>query len=189
MRVTFMTNEDYNTLDDKYRIRTSSLGAKLERYYEELKQRIDNLSPGAIDKEFGSGGSINYSTEEVSTGGKWIDKKPIYQCVFQGSLDASTTADIATNIGFETVIRLEGFLSYTSSAGVLIQRPLNYFNSTSLHSRLYTGDGDGGKIQAYSTQAGNVFVIMEYTKTGDAPIEDNMEAILDNAILDKSILA
>lgn len=189
MSVTFLTNEDYDTLEDNCRSRFLTLGRTVHSYYEELGQRIDNLSPGAIDKEFGSGGSINYSTEEVSTGGKWIDKKPIYRCVFQGSLDASTTTDIATNIGFETVIRLEGFLSYTSSAGALIQRPLNYFNSTSLHSRLYAGDGDGGKIQAYSTQAGNVFVIAEYTKTGDAPIEDNMEAILDNAVLDMSILA
>lgn len=159
---------------------TEPLEAVTKQYVD---REISKVSGG------GTGGSIDYSTEEIPTGGKWIDKKPIYRRVFVGSVKSSTTADIATNIGFETVISLEGFLSYTSSAGAFIQRPLNYFNSASLHSRLYTGDGDGGKIQAYSTQAGNVLVIMEYTKIGDSPIEDadgyaNFFDSNDNAVID-----
>lgn len=110
------------------------------------------------------GGNADFSLEEVATGIRWIDGKMIYKRVFTGKVSASTTKDLATNIGFDTVLKCEGILTYTSSAGLLIQRSLNYYNSSSTHSRVYTGDGDGGKIQVHSTQAGDVFVILEYTK-------------------------
>lgn len=113
------------------------------------------------------GGAGDYSLEEQDTGSKWIDGKPIYRKVFTGTVKASTTTDLATNIGFETVIRCDGILSYVNSSGMTVQRSLNFFSSTSLHSRVYTGTSDGGKIQINSTQAGDVFVVLEYTKTTD----------------------
>lgn len=114
------------------------------------------------------GGGSDYSLEEQDTGGKWIDGKPIYRKVFTGTVKASTTTDIAINIGFETVIRCDGILSYVNSSGMTVQRSLNFFSSTSLHSRVYTGTSDGGKIQINSTQAGDVHVVLEYTKSTDA---------------------
>ena len=114
------------------------------------------------------GGAGDYSLEEQDTGSKWIDGKPIYRKVFTGTIKAATTTDIATNIGFETVIRCDGILSYVNSSGMTVQRSLNFFSSTSLHSRVYTGTSDGGKIQTNSTQAGDVHVVLEYTKATDA---------------------
>lgn len=114
------------------------------------------------------GGAGDYSLEEQDTSSKWIDGKPIYRKVFIGTVKASTTTDLATNIGFETVIRCDGILSYVNSSGMTVRRSLNFFSSTSLHSRVYTGTSDGGKIQINSTQAGDVFVVLEYTKSTDA---------------------
>ena len=131
--------------------------AKFESYY-----------PAYFYGGIALGGAGDYSLEEQDTGSKWIDGKPIYRRVFTGTVKASTTTDLAINIGFETVIRCDGILSYVNSSGMTVQRSLNFFSSTSLHSRVYTGTSDGGKVQINSTQAGDVFVVLEYTKATDA---------------------
>lgn len=140
------------------------------------EEELEAVTKQYVDSKLGSGGSggsVIYSTEEVQTGNLWIDNKPIYRRVFTGTVKASTGATIATDIGFETVINLDGTLSYTIDSGTLMQRPLNYYNSATIYSRVNASGADGGKIQVYSTQAGDVFVIMEYTKTVDLPVDPN----------------
>ena len=125
-------------------------------------------------------GISNFAQEEIPTGGRWIDNKPLYRRIISGSVKASATTVIAEGIDFETLIRLEGFLKYTTSAGLVTQRPLNYYSSSSVNTRVFAQEG---KIKVYSTEGGDVTVIMEYTRAADAPIEeaDGYAAFTDSA--------
>ena len=108
------------------------------------------------------GGNQDYSEEEQDTGMKWIDGKKIYRRTFTGTIKASTDTTVLSAFDYETIIRLEG-MHYIPSTGV--SRSMNYYNSTSNHSHLYIG---GSGVKAYSTLAGNVRGVVEYTKPDDA---------------------
>lgn len=103
----------------------------------------------------------SYSTDEQDTGMRWIDGKPIYRRVFTGTLKASTSIQVLSNIGYDTVIRVEG-TQYIPDTGT--HRSMNYYNSGTNNARIFA---QSDAVTAYSTSAGNVWGIIEYTKVND----------------------
>ena len=75
-------------------------------------------------------GVTDYDSEEVATGGKWIDGKPIYRCVFTKSgLNGGSTTTIGTLNGTpDTVLSVEAVAHGTSSSGMII-RPFGFITS------------------------------------------------------------
>lgn len=110
----------------------------------------------------------SYSTEEVNTGKKWIDGKPIYRKVYTDTMGVGTkTFTIPNDIN---VISIDGVV--TNSSGVKF--PIPYFISTPTgnyglyiyiqDTNLYCLQYD---INQSYYQGGTIIVILEYTKTTD----------------------
>jgi hypothetical protein len=107
----------------------------------------------------------SYSTEEVNTGKKWIDGKPIYRKVFYSdtNFDGNTTVGTITNLN--RLIDIKGFIQavnngqypcYTDSVNVW----QIYVNSSGAINRILTGG-------AFTNSRNPAYVIVEYTKTTD----------------------
>ena len=106
--------------------------------------------------------SNSYSTDEVKTGGKWIDGKPIYKktFVFTNITLTSTPTQIGTtDVPINSIIKSEdiAFENEVALAG-------------SSHRAVYIEYS--GKIYAYQTLAStttgwNIYYTIEYTKTTD----------------------
>lgn len=111
-------------------------------------------------------GVTNYTTDEVKTGGTWIDGKPIYRMIVTASGSLATGAVITSQsfAGVDTVISLSGAL--VRSDGVRMAIPTfsgeNYFVSCEIDAsgtmKLYKGT---------SITTGYIIVVVEYTKTAD----------------------
>ena len=112
-------------------------------------------------------GTNSYSTNEVKTGGKWIDGKPIYRKTIScGALPNNTTKNVAHGIeNLERVIKTEGYsVGSAGSAGSFIPVPYvsgvpmaMYVDMTNLVLQT------SGKYSNYS----DTYVTIEYTKTTD----------------------
>ena len=105
--------------------------------------------------------SNSYSTEEVKTGGTWIDGKPIYRKVLFGSITA-TTQDIVHQIeGIDSYVQL---MPYMVSEGQLFPS----FNTESYYFTVFANSKTSLVMQCISGYIGNSYrVIVEYTKTTD----------------------
>ena len=105
----------------------------------------------------------SYSTEEVNTGAKWIDGKPIYRRVKTDRLSVSANGETAliTVSNSESIVRMEGF-SYTTNGSANI--PFNCLNG-----RLYYRTSDKTIMFNSTISRENVAytLILEYTKTTD----------------------
>lgn len=87
---------------DMYHAPSSEI-AQIEQYVDEGINTIKN-------------NGLSYSTTETLTGGKWIDNKPIYRKVVEGTTPSSTGWQAIISSGFEnvdTMIKIYGIL-YTS---------------------------------------------------------------------------
>ena len=106
--------------------------------------------------------TISYSTDEVKTGGKWIDGNPIYRktLVFTNITLTSTPSQIGdTDIPIGNIIKTEEFVfkSELATAG-------SSYESVYIEA--------GGKIFANQTVSSittdwNIYFTIEYTKTTD----------------------
>ena len=82
----------------------------------------------------GINGVTNYSTEEVKTGGTWIDGKPIYRKVFSYNT-FTASADFATDLlrsEIEAIISVDGFAcvrNYPSTSQADYYFPVNMYNT------------------------------------------------------------
>ena len=112
--------------------------------------------------------SLSYSTEEVKTGGTWIDGKPIYRKVIDcGALPSITSKNVVTGLDFTVcnVVKMEGFAKNvrTSDSTDIINIP--YSNEVLLsttktgHLSVYASKDFSNFSQSYVT--------LEYTKTTD----------------------
>jgi hypothetical protein len=109
-------------------------------------------------------GERSYSTSEVNTGKKWIDGKPIYRKVIEGSI---TAVDMDINHNIANIDSLVNVIPYmVSNDGNTVNTPFNisttyYFTSYATKTQL--------KIMAGSTyvNANKYRMILEYTKTTD----------------------
>ena len=97
------------------------------------------------------------------TGDKWIDGKPIYTKVIDfGTVPSNSKKSVNHGItGLDTVITLRGFKKNSD----MTSSPLPYAATGSVHSIcLYMESTTQVSIQTATSFAGNVWIIMEYTK-------------------------
>ena len=130
----------------------------------ELKPMLESAYP--FYAYGGIHGVTNYSTDEVKTGGTWVDGKPIYRMIVTASGSLATGAVITSQsfAGVDTVISLSGVL--VRSDGVRMAIPTfsgeNYFVSCEIDAsgtmKLYKGT---------SITTSYIIVVVEYTKTVD----------------------
>ena len=112
--------------------------------------------------------SNSYSTQEVKTGGTWIDGKPIYRKVIDfGSLPNATTKNVNTGLDFSicNVIKFEAFAKNTRTSDSTSAIPVPYGTDV-LPSVM-----KDGTISIYTTKDwtnySQCYVTIEYTKTTD----------------------
>ena len=90
--------EEVDIGGDRYELKD----LQTEATAQQNEQDIENIKTGA-----------NYSTQEVSTGEKWVDNKAIYKKTFtQGS---SNAIDISS-LNIENIINIEGLIRYQIDA-------------------------------------------------------------------------
>lgn len=122
-------------------------------------------------------GVTNYTMDEVNTGGKWIDGKPIYRRILTVSVSkintwyVSTDNDMLTNV--DTVVKYD-FIGDTSTRIV----NADSFYTTSAYTRAYIerqSDKSNIKLVYWtndSVMLGTARAIIYYTKTTDG-VEDD----------------
>lgn len=114
-------------------------------------------------------GVTNYTTEEVTTGGTWIDGKPIYRKII--SVTATAVSTWAVSSGDNAIQNVDTIVKYELIADV--DRIINSseFYSTSAYVRAYIQRQSDGLVIAYWTndksQLGTARAIVYYTKTSD----------------------
>ena len=112
---------------------------------------------------------LSYSIDEVKTGGKWIDGKPIYRKVINfGALPNATTKVVSfDNINADTFVNIEGIVMDNSGSVITIPYAsvsdstwsiAIFINSSSVS--ISTGTVDRSEYT-------KCYVTIEYTKTTD----------------------
>ena len=115
--------------------------------------------------------SNSYSTQEVKTGGTWIDGKPIYRKVFMATLQTDEQV-LTINISpqLRSIIKVSGILSkentdfvipYSFTDGSTVFQIYTYCQGQNLFIIPRSSDG------TYFTAGCDVRMIVEYTKTTD----------------------
>ena len=111
--------------------------------------------------------SLSYSTNEILTGGKWIDGKPIYRItlVYKGETTQNVPIDIGIISNVEDVEDFKGTLKF--DRGNVIH--LGYMNND--NNKVFEANIDPtGKVTAispYNNANSNITITVEYTKTTD----------------------
>lgn len=104
-----------------------------------------------------------YTTGEVATGDIWIDGKPIYRQVVQASVTTTdSTVTIKTIDNFDYLINMTGTVKRTGSGS---QFGMNFWSSSSSYHGVWVRDT--GVLVVRTTNAVDVYIIIEYTKTTD----------------------
>ena len=130
---------------------------------ENQQENVLNDVKGYVDS------SNSYSTDEVKTGGKWIDGKPIYRKVVDfGALPNATIKEVSfDNINADTFVKIEGIAMNNSGSAVTIP-----FADTSAATQSITIFINSSSV-SINTGATNrsdytkCYVTIEYTKTTD----------------------
>ena len=130
---------------------------------ENQQENVLNDVKGYVDS------SNSYSTDEVKTGGKWIDGKPIYRKVVNfGALPNATIKEVSfDNINADTFVKIEGIAMNNSGSAVTIP-----FADTSAATQSITIFANSTSV-SISTGATNrsdytkCYITIEYTKTTD----------------------
>ena len=108
---------------------------------------------------------ISYSTDEVKTGGKWIDGKPIYKkTIYCGALPNTTYKNVNHNItNLDIIIDCYGEARGGTARIVLPNASAIPANAIEVYL-----DGEYVVIQTGNDRSGyNGYVTVEYTKTTD----------------------
>ena len=160
------------TVDTAYRAGTTTHG-KQKAVYVYIKATsglAENQQENVLNdvKEYVDS-SNSYSTNEVKTGGKWIDGKPIYRKVVNfGALPNATIKGVSfDNINADTFLKIEGIAMTNGGSAIIIPfadtsaatQSINIFvNSTSVS--INTGSTNRSDYT-------KCYVTLEYTKTTD----------------------
>lgn len=100
----------------------------------------------------------SYSTEEINTGEKWIDGKPIYRKVIENTFTSGTNT-ITHNLSIDNYIKVEIFIRTSST----FQNTKGYFNE---QNRIVAGSLATNNFNVTTNGwIGNGYIILEYTKT------------------------
>lgn len=113
----------------------------------------------------------DYSTDEIDTGMKWIDGRPIYRKVISLTLPNSTynsdqvIADL-TDLAIDKIIKLEGMI-YAETTQVITN--FAYQGNAQYCSLYYINSSKALRYSTNNIQYVNVpaSIIIEYTKTTD----------------------
>lgn len=122
------------------------------------KPKFESHAPGYFYA--GIPGVTSYSTEETSTGGKWIDGKTIYRIVIPFTIAAGMVV-IGSVTDAETIVRIEGVFSWDGGYWV---PATHYFDSGNLNQIFVTDDMS---VNARCSFATSGFAYIEYTKSTD----------------------
>ena len=131
------------------------------------KHRRPVLAPN--DNIPGQLSNNDYSTDELDTGGKWIDGKTIYRQVFDmgtlpdGAAVPGAQASVAHGItGLDTVVRLIGL----AVSGTPTYRVLPYSDSTAANALALEANATVVAVTAWANWTDHTATtIMEYTKS------------------------
>ena len=130
---------------------------------ENQQENVLNDVKGYVDS------SNSYSTDEVKTGGKWIDGKPIYRKVVNfGALPNATIKEVSfDNINADTFVKIEGIAMSNSGTAVTIP-----FTDTSSATQSITIiiNSSSVSINTGTTNRSDYtkcYITIEYTKTTD----------------------
>ena len=107
--------------------------------------------------------AFSYSTEEVKTGGTWIDGKPIYRKVLSNII-TGTTQDIAHQIAnIDSYVNLTPYMVSANDSQLFPS-----FNTGSYYFTVFASSKTVLVLQCVSGYIGNLYrVVVEYTKTTD----------------------
>ena len=97
-------------------------------------------------------GVTDYSGDEISTGGRWIDGKPVYRRVFSAEASGETT--LAENLGCDSIIRIDGTLESADGA-------VGIGGAASV---------TGGRLIVRTDSAAVARIILEYTREQDSAV-------------------
>ena len=137
----------------------------------ELSQPVDTVQSGNLHAVTSNAvaESLSYSTEEMATGGKWIDGKPIYRKTFTG-IASNTTGDnvIGNSIisGIDSITMFNGVLDNIVAGGGSVRGMAvpNYY----IH--LVYDDTNGINLRYNPTDVTSFrhyVIIIEYTKSNN----------------------
>ena len=177
----FISNIDDNNTTEQYTLNvanartgdTNTTHGKQKAVYVYIKATsglAENQQENVLNdvKEYVDS-SNSYSTNEVKTGGKWIDGKPIYRKVVNfGALPNATIKGVSfDNINADTFLKIEGIAMTNGGSAIIIPfadtsaatQSINIFvNSTSVS--INTGSTNRSDYT-------KCYVTLEYTKTTD----------------------
>lgn len=130
---------------------------------ENQQENVLNDVKGYVD------GSNSYSTNEVKTGGKWIDGKPIYKKVVDfGALPNATIKGVSfDNINADTFVKIEGIAMMNNSNAITI--PFTDTTSATQSITIFV-NSTSVSIDTGSTNRSDYnkcYITLEYTKTTD----------------------
>lgn len=113
----------------------------------------------------GGAGLPSYFTEEIDTGMKWIDGKPIYRRVLTGTTPNSQTGSVNFNINVDTITMED--LSAISNSGYRIKQ--GYYESGAMQFSYTINNQMSVYFSQLGTTARNLpfTLVIEYTKTTD----------------------
>ena len=111
--------------------------------------------------------SNSYSTQEVKTGGTWIDGKPIYRktFIYEGETTALAVITIGSISNFGVVETIKGTLKF-DRGNVIHLGYMNNDNSRPFEAAIETS-GNVIVISPYNNANSKIVVTVEYTKTTD----------------------
>ena len=105
-------------------------------------------------------GVNNYQTNEVLTGGHWIDGKPLYRKIIH--MTSASTVDIS-DLDFD-FIRMESALSYTIGSGSTVYRCTPYYLSSASRATVYINGTNLIITLGSDLHLRDAWIILEYTK-------------------------
>lgn len=110
-------------------------------------------------------GVVDYSTNEVDTGIKWIDGKTIYRKVVEfGALPANTSKTVSSGLTNETIVNMRG-IAINSTDGIETVLPCPTSNNK--NGQLYYDLNNHNIVVATADDysAYTAYIVLEYTKT------------------------
>lgn len=127
----------------------------------EKEPKLESYFPSYF---YGGISGVNlYSTEEVKTGGKWIDGKPIYRKTVSGRVTTTTGTAKAGVVGtIEDVDMPVGMYGIIDRDGAYFALTM-YGAEKNNHRTAFTA----GNVNFTTTHSATAYVTVEYTKTTD----------------------
>lgn len=119
---------------------------------------MHSVSSNAVAK------SLSYSTQEVKTGGTWIDGKPIYRKCWLSATNWANDTTIGTIQNMGTVVNIIDVTSFSGGGNYV-----NYGNDSQSVALTYVTNAGAVVVKRVGGFANNFpsRVIVEYTKTTD----------------------